>query len=391
MALEDLANKDPFLIDKNIVIALSGGIDSVVLLHFLNSHYPGNIRAIHINHNLSEYSKDWSLFCKELCQKQDIAFKSIDINVINSSNIEENARKKRYLSLKSELSKNEVLCTAHHQEDQSETFLLQLFRGSGVAGLASMPKMKSFADAFLYRPFLNISKQLIIDYATKYNLDWVEDDSNNNLNFKRNLLRLELIPKLESGFDGVIKNISRSAYHQSEALKLINDLAEIDIEKFNLVINHRIQVLPLTQLPSRRIANVLRYYIAQSGFLMPSNKVLTELISVLTAKSDAQVILKWHLYEVRRYDNELYFFDGEPERSNEDCPLFNKLKDQTNFTIRFRQDGQRVRLKGKKHSSSLKKILQSANIPPWERDKLRMYYVNDTLIGMESIGEMSEA
>jgi len=389
--LEDLANKDPFLIDKNIVIALSGGIDSVVLLHFLNSHYPGNIRAIHINHNLSKHSKDWSLFCKELCHKQDIEFKSIDINIKTSSNVEENARKKRYNSLKSELSKNEVLCTAHHQEDQSETFLLQLFRGSGVAGLASMPKMKSFADTFLYRPFLNISKQLIVDYATKNNLDWVEDDSNINLNFKRNLLRLEFIPKLESGFKGVIKNISRSAYHQSEALQLINDLAEIDIEKFNLVINHKIQVLPLTELPERRVANVLRYYIAQRGFLMPSNKVLTELISVLRAKDDAKVILKWHLYEVRRYDNELYFFDGEPDRSNEDCPLFNKLKDQTNFTIRFRQDGQRVRLKGKKHSSSLKKILQSANIPPWERDKLRMYYINDTLVGMESIGEMSEA
>ena len=389
--MEDLANKDPFLIDKNIVIALSGGIDSVVLLHFLNSHYPGNIRAVHINHNLSKHSKDWSLFCKELCHKQGVEFKSIDINIKSSSNVEENARKKRYNSLKSELSKNEVLCTAHHQEDQSETFLLQLFRGSGVAGLASMPKMKSFADAFLYRPFLNISKQLIVDYATKYNLDWVEDDSNINLNFKRNLLRLEFIPKLESGFEGVIKNISRSAYHQSEALKLINDLAEIDIEKFNLVINHKIQVLPLTELPERRVANVLRYYIAQRGFLMPSNKVLTELISVLRAKDDAKVILKWHLYEVRRYDNELYFFDGEPDRSNEDCPLFNKLKDQTNFTIRFRQDGQRVRLKGKKHSSSLKKILQSANIPPWERDKLRMYYINDTLVGMESIGEMSEA
>ena len=389
--MEDLANKDPFLIDKNIVIALSGGIDSVVLLHFLNSHYPGNIRAVHINHNLSKHSKDWSLFCKELCHKQGVEFKSIDINIKTSSNVEENARKKRYNSLKSDLSKNEVLCTAHHQEDQSETFLLQLFRGSGVAGLASMPKMKSFADTFLYRPFLNISKQLIVDYATKYNLDWVEDDSNINLNFKRNLLRLEFIPKLESGFEGVIKNISRSAYHQSEALKLINDLAKIDIEKFNLVINHKIQVLPLTELPERRVANVLRYYIAQRGFLMPSNKVLTELISVLRAKDDAKVILKWHLYEVRRYDNELYFFDGEPDRSNEDCPLFNKLKDQTNFTIRFRQDGQRVRLKGKKHSSSLKKILQSANIPPWERDKLRMYYINDTLVGMESIGEMSEA
>ena len=389
--MEDLANKDPFLIDKNIVIAFSGGIDSVVLLHFLNSHYPGNIRAVHINHNLSKHSKDWSLFCKELCHKQEIGFKSIDINIKNSSNVEENARKKRYNSLKSELSENEILCTAHHQEDQSETFLLQLFRGSGVAGLASMPKIKHFADSFLYRPFLNISKQLIFEYATKYNLDWVEDDSNNNLNFKRNLLRLELIPKLESGFDGVIKNISRSAYHQSEALKLMHDLAKIDIEKFNLVINHRIQVLPLTQLSERRVANVLRYYIERRGFLMPSSKVLTELISVLSAKDDAKVILKWHLYEVRRYDNELYFFDGEPERSTEDCPLFNKLKDQTNFTIRFRKDGQRVRLKGEKHSSSLKKILQSANIPPWERDKLRMYYINDTLVGMESIGEMSEA
>ena len=131
--MEDLANKDPFLIDKNIVIAFSGGIDSVVLLHFLNSHYPGNIRAVHINHNLSKHSKDWSLFCKELCHKQEIGFKSIDINIKNSSNVEENARKKRYNSLKSELSKNEILCTAHHQGDQSETFLLQLFRGSGVA------------------------------------------------------------------------------------------------------------------------------------------------------------------------------------------------------------------------------------------------------------------
>jgi len=120
--LEDLANKDSSLVDKKIVVALSGGVDSVVLLHFLNRHYPGNIRAVHINHNLSKYSKEWSSFCENMCKKGNIKFKSIDIIIKKSSNIEENARKKRYLSLTSEILNDEILCTAHHQEDQAETF-----------------------------------------------------------------------------------------------------------------------------------------------------------------------------------------------------------------------------------------------------------------------------
>ena len=156
--MEDLANKDEYLTGKKIVVALSGGIDSVVLLHFLNKHYPGNVRAVHINHNLSKHSDEWCSFCERICNSAKIEFKYISINIQNSSNIEENARKKRYLSLKSELRVGEILCTAHHQEDQAETFLLQLFRGSGVAGLASMPKIKSIGDSELYRPFLNISK-----------------------------------------------------------------------------------------------------------------------------------------------------------------------------------------------------------------------------------------
>jgi tRNA(Ile)-lysidine synthase len=388
--LEDLANKDPFLIGKKIVVALSGGIDSVVLLHFLNSNHAGSVRAIHINHNLSQFSNDWKEFCRELCENNNIEFKSIDLNIKNSSNIEENARKSRYNSLKSDLLNSEILCTAHHQDDQAETLLLQLFRGSGVAGLASMPKLKGFGESFLYRPLLNITKQQINDYASKNHLDWIEDDSNDNTQFKRNLLRLELIPKLKSSFDSVINNISRSANHQAEALNLMRDLAKIDIEKYSLIVDNKIQVSPLLKLPSRRIVNVLRYYINQRDYLMPSNKVLTELIAVMGAKNDAQVILKWHVYEVRRYNNELYFFETDIEETKLECPFYEKLKCESNFEIRYRVEGQRVKLKGKKHSSSLKKILQDSNIPPWNRDKLRMYYINGRLIAMESIGEMSE-
>ena len=389
--MEDLANKDPYLVDKKIVIALSGGIDSVVLLHYLKTHYSGKVRAIHINHNLSKHSQNWSNFCKELCKKEGIRFKSIDINIKNVSNIEENARKKRYLSLKSELMKKEILCTAHHQADQAETFLLQLFRGAGVAGLASMPKIKNFSDSFLYRPFLYISKKDIINYASLNQLEWVEDDSNSNTAFKRNLLRLDFLPQLESNFDGVIKNISRSANHQSEALRLLHDLAEIDVTEFELIVDNKIQVMPLLKLPLRRISNVLRYFISLRGYLMPSNKVLNELIAMMSAKQDAKVFLKWHLYEVRRYNNELYFFESGDEKIKLQCPYYDSLKNLDHFEIRFREEGQRVKMKGKNHSSSLKKVLQDSNIPPWERDKLRMYYVNGSLKAMETLGEMSEA
>ena len=167
----DLTNKDEFLIDKKIVVALSGGIDSVVLLHFLIKHYPGKVRAIHINHNLSDYCHQWQSFCKNLCQNADINFKSVDIFIENVSNIEEIARKKRYLSLTSELKTGEILCTGHHQDDQAETLLLQLFRGSGVAGLSAMPKNKTIHGSQLYRPLLTISRQQITDYAIENHLD----------------------------------------------------------------------------------------------------------------------------------------------------------------------------------------------------------------------------
>ena len=390
LALEDLANKDSFLVDKKLVVALSGGIDSVVLLHFLNTHYPTNVRAVHINHNLSDNSPKWALFCTKLCHSLDIEFKNIEIDIIKSSNIEENARKKRYKSLTSDLRTNETLCTAHHEEDQAETFLLQLFRGSGVPGLASMPKIKNIHGFKHYRPFLDISKQQIIDYASKNQLNWIEDESNLNVNFKRNLLRIDFLPNLSIAFNGLIKNISRSAAHQGEALKLIYDLAKFDIKNFNLVIENKIQVTQLLQLPRRRVVNVLRYFISKQGFLLPSNKVANELVLMLSAKNDANIMLKWHHYEVRRYNNELYFFDKSIETNKIPCKYFESLNTLPNFEIRFRLEGQRIKFKSKKHSQLLKKVLQELDIPPWERDKLRMYYVDGSLRAMEAVGEITE-
>ena len=390
MALDDLTNKDNYLSDKNIVVALSGGVDSVVLLHYLCEHYPGQVRAVHINHNLSMYCHQWQSFCESLCKKAKVDFTSIDISIENTSNIEEIARKKRYLSLTSELKDNEILCTAHHQDDQAETLLLQLFRGCGVAGLAAMPSSKQLDNGELYRPFLSLSRKQILEYAVSNHLGWIEDDSNHNLNFRRNLLRLEYVPSLAKVFPGLVANIARSAKHQSDALDLIRQLAEMDIESHALIKNNRLQTKGLMHLSGARAVNVIRHHLNRLNYLSPSEKVMTEITALIGAKEDAKSLVAWHDYELRRFQGELYFINKKAPQSIKDCPYFAKLNNLPNFAIHFRQEGQKVQLKGKKHSQSLKKVLQEANIPPWERQTLRMYYVKGELRAMECIGEISE-
>jgi tRNA(Ile)-lysidine synthase len=390
--LENLKNKDHFLKDKNIVVALSGGIDSVVLLYYLHTHYPNNCRAIHCNHHLSKHCIEWGEFCKDLCKKLNIPYTNIDIFIENKSNLEEKARKKRYNSLSSDLKENEVLCTAHHQNDQAETLLLQLFRGAGVAGLASMPKSKPLGKAIHYRPMLNIEKSEIIQYAEDNHLSWVEDDSNANTNFRRNFLRLEIIPKLEMVYKNLAKILTRSVKHQSEALQLTQTLAKIDIQAHQLMnFNHQINIQKLTQLDNLRIKNVIRYHLLNLGFLAPADKVMKQILDLLSAKEDANPLVNWDQFEIRRFQGQLYFIDNQADQNEDFCPYHAELKKLPNFSIRYRTEGQRIKLPGKKHSQSLKKILQEANIPPWERSSLKMYYIKDELRAIERLGRMEHA
>jgi len=388
--LENLKTKDAFLEGKNIVLGLSGGIDSVILLHYLHAKYPNKVRAVHCNHHLSRHCNEWQAFCDDLCQSLNIPFTKINLIIKKSSNVEENARKSRYLSLSSDLKKNEVLCTAHHKNDQAETLLLQLFRGSGVAGLASMPTFKTFGKGTLYRPLLNIAKSEIIQYAKDNQLSWIEDDSNTDTNFRRNFLRLDILPKLETVYQNLTNTLARSAKHQSESLRLTQDLAKLDIEQYHLISSNRLNVARLSVLKPYRIRNVLRYHLSDLGFLMPSDKVMQQILDLLYAKEDAVPLVSWGEAEIRRYKNELYFINQALE-NKPNCPYHAEFKDMDNFSIRHRKDGQRIKLSNKRHSQSLKKVLQEAGIPPWERNTLKMYYVEDELRAMERIGYMENA
>lgn len=371
------------------MLALSGGLDSVVLLHYLHQYYAGNLRAIHCNHHLSKQAAVWADFCKNLCAGLNIDCLNIDIFIEKPANIEENARKKRYHALSSNLAKDEVLCSAHHQNDQAETLLLQLFRGSGVAGLAAMPSTKPLGQGIHYRPMLGVNKTDIIAYANTHKLNWIEDESNKNTNFRRNFLRLNILPKLTTLYKNLPRTLSRVANHQAEALKLNQALAQIDRQKL-LDNNARINVQKLCKLEDYRIKNLLRFQLHSLGFLLPSEQVLTQILMLLRATDDAQPLVRWQTYELRRYQNALYFIDTRTKQTPASCPLYTELSLLPNFAVRYRTEGQRVKLAGKTHARLLKKILQEANIPPWERDTLRMYYIADELRAIERVGRATE-
>jgi tRNA(Ile)-lysidine synthase len=384
-----LDKKDSYLVGKNIVLALSGGIDSIVLLHYLNKNYHNNLKVIHCNHNLSKHCDKWSLFCKDLCKNINVEYKNINISITGKSNIEQRLRQKRYQALACNLKDNDILCTAHHQNDQAETLLIQLFRGGGLNGLAAMPKIKKLGKGFHYRPLLDVKKEVINNYANLNKLKWVEDDSNENINFRRNFIRLKIIPELFKVYENITQVIARAANNQAEALQLVNELALIDITQNKLINNNKINIANLIKLDLKRIKNVIRYHIKSLDFIMPTNNVMLEIVKILYAKKDAKPKVNWDNYQVRSYKNELYFINNNDENNNF-CPLYQEFVNLANFSIGYRTKGQRVRLINKKHTQSLKKILQQANIPPWERDNLKMYYIDNKLVAMERIGRLEE-
>ncbi|MGE3920950.1 MAG: tRNA lysidine(34) synthetase TilS, partial [Gammaproteobacteria bacterium] len=185
--------------NKTIWIAYSGGLDSQVLLHALSvlrAQISQKVIAVHINHQLSPNANDWQTFCKKSCEAHGITFKSflVEIDAHAGESIENQARDARYEKLKPLLNKGDYLFTAHQQNDQAETLLLQLFRGAGVAGLAAMPKIKEFGQGYLVRPLLDVTREALTEYAKNNNLHWIEDEGNINPRFDRNYIRNEVLP-----------------------------------------------------------------------------------------------------------------------------------------------------------------------------------------------------
>lgn len=392
---------------QRYIVAYSGGLDSHVLLHLCANFSKLPVQAIHIHHGLQDEADQWSVHCSEICDSLQLPFKTLHVDASKRSgeSPEETARKARYAALKSELEPGDCLLTAHHQDDQSETVLLQLFRGAGVAGLAAMPMLRRSKQTFHARPMLDFSRNEIVDYANENNLKWVEDPSNTDTDFDRNLLRHDIIPVIKSRWSQLGTSLSKMANQQQDALEIIEAMAAVDLASIVTQQAQVINVAGLSKLSKARQLNVLRSWIHQCAHDAPTANVLHQVIeSVLPAADDASPEVCWGESEIRRYQEKLYClkqikhdasetFDWNPkenlmleslaiELSAEQVVsqgLKTELLDKK-LEVKFRQGGEKIRPVGRKNRHSLKKLMQEAGIPPWQRSRIPLLYFKDELI-----------
>jgi len=393
-----LARLVPGWPEARLCVALSGGVDSVALLaacvELRVPHPTLRLRAIHVHHGLQSEADDWQARCEELCERLQVPLEVVRLALAprRGESVEAEARDARYAALVERLAPGEALLTAHHEDDQLETVLLQLFRGAGVAGLAAMPAVTIFGGGLHVRPLLGLTRGAIAAWALEQGLDWVEDPMNASARFDRAFLRQQLTPALRNRWPAVARTVARAAGHLAEARGLLEDLAAIDGEPL-LDEEGRLAVAGLMGLPRARQANMLRWWIRLQGLGAPSSARLGAIIDdVIPARGDAQPVVTWQTGEVRRYRGRLYAMRPLLSPDSGPWPIvvgqrlaipglgtvtlrtaLGKGIAQARFAgpyeIRLRRGGDRLRPVGRARPVALEELFRLAHIEPWIRDR----------------------
>lgn len=422
----------------HLVAALSGGVDSVVLLDLLiplSVSLRFSLSAVHVNHGISANALKWSKFCRDLCRSRGIPLKiaKVKVNWESGVSLEAAARDVRYRVFAKQKANYVVL--AQHLDDQAETLLLQLLRGAGVKGLGAMPVVRNSACAIkhnasktgkrvsgtgagmsdygpqILRPILDVSRREIEDYATRNALRWIIDESNDNIAFDRNFLRHEFFPLLEKRFPSYRATFSRASRHMAEAADLLDELAEADSN--NCIIPGKLQVGDLRELSFPRARNLLRYALAQQGVILPSTAKLEEILRQLRSSSaDSKLHIIFGNTEVRCFRGMVHVrnvdsflgvewqvaWNGEKQLTLAGLGgtvKFTRCKGaginlqklmESPVTVRMRRGGERLRPDFKRPRRSLKNLLREASLPPWEREVLPLIFIGEQLACVPGIG-----
>lgn len=291
---------------NRILIGYSGGVDSHVLLHACASlpEWKEKMTAVYIHHGLQKEADEWAIHCQKIAEKLGVSFleKRVNASAKQGESPEEAARNARYGTFREFIGTNDVLLIAQHREDQLETVLLQLFRGSGLKGLAGMPEKMPFGAGQLLRPLLAISKDEINAYALENELVWIEDPSNQSTIYDRNFLRQEIIPQLKQRWHSLDKTVSRTATHCGEAEMLLSKMAQTEFETVFNAEDATVNIPTLSTYSETEQRLILRQWFEKLGLKMPSQDFLQRILNeVMLARIDRHPILHKNGVTIRRH------------------------------------------------------------------------------------------
>ena len=410
LIIENVLNKiDGF---NKILVGFSGGIDSTVLLHTLyqikkTNHPSLQIRAIHVHHGLNVKADAWEAHCASLCQQWNIPFICHHVLVDPTNNgLEAAAREARYQAYRDELLDEEIIVTAQHLDDQAETFMLALKRGSGPAGLSSMPELLPFTattgTTYLLRPLLTIARISLEHYVRENQLCWVEDDSNQDDKYDRNYLRLRIMPLLSERWPHFSNAVARSASLCAEQESLLDELLQ-DILDDMMDYRGGLFINGLHDFSKAKRNALIRRWIGLHQLPMPPFNQLQRIWQeVALARQDAEPICRLGNIEIRRYQGALWIVRRINNLANkeydwnypdvftlpESLGLLKIMQGQGQIrppkqnekvTVRFGLQGI-INIVGRTHSRNSKKIWQELGIAPWMRERTPLIYYNDQLI-----------
>lgn len=404
--------------DTPLCVGLSGGLDSVVLLHalVLLKKY-SSIRAIHINHQLSANANSWQLHCESFCANLDVPLTSITVDVTsglgaNREGLENEARNCRYQAFEDNMAAGEILLLAHHADDQYETMLLRLMRGAGVKGLSAIPATRPLGQSVLVRPLLGLPRHQLLEYAQSSSLRWIEDESNQDSHFDRNFCRNEVLPLLATRWPNYRASWAKSNQLLGEADELIRALAEIDISAAQTKEESVLKAGSLQVLSPARLRNAIRYWLLRLGLGdIGWHKLNAAIEAFAGTQRTTKTLVETSDFRLIVHAGELHALHPERELmaegliwqfENKECVLpdngclrltcavnepamYLDLARISEVQVRYRQGGEELKLRGRP-TKPLKKLLQEANIAPWLRAQLPLIFVDEQLVFVPGIG-----
>ncbi|QLA67661.1 tRNA lysidine(34) synthetase TilS [Enterobacter pasteurii] len=397
---------------RQLLVGFSGGLDSTVLLHRLKcwrDREPDvQLRAMHIHHGLSAHADDWVAHCEAVCSAWAIPLVVERVTLADEGlGTEAQARKARYAAFSAALQPGEALVTAQHLDDQCETFLLALKRGSGPAGLSAMPERADFAGTALIRPLLGETRASLEAWAHQHHLRWIEDESNQDDSYDRNFLRLRVLPLLNERWAHFSEAAARSAMLCAEQESLLDELLSEELETL-ITADGALVLAPLEAMSPARRAALIRRWLAFHRAAMPSRAMLNRIWDeVAQAREDAAPRIYLNGFEIRRYKGQLWWVKSLPSLADRilDWPSPEQAltlpvnagvvalsrsgnvrlpEPGENVTVRFRASGM-LHIVGRNGGRKLKKIWQEQNVPPWLRDTTPLLFYGDTLIAAAGV------